>query len=55
MCGGWRYCSGQDAVDMCSSMQQTTIAVAAADDTCPNSMGHRSVSNLQRRKYSIIM
>lgn len=48
MCGGWRYCSGQDSADMCSSMQQTTIVVTAADDTCPNSMGHRSVSNLQR-------
>lgn len=48
MCGGWRHCSGQDAVDMCSSVQQTAVTVTTADDTRPNSMGHRSVSNIQR-------
>jgi hypothetical protein len=47
MCGGGRYCSGQDTSHLCSGMQQTCLTVSASNNPRANSLGHRSVPYLQ--------
>lgn len=51
VCLSWRHCCGKDATHMRQSLQQTCLAVSAAVHARADSVGDRSVSHIQRRKW----
>lgn len=50
VCAGWWYSRWQDTFNLRSRMQQACVAVSTLIDPCADGVGHRSISNLQRRK-----